>query len=602
MSLTSALTSAVSGLQVNQKGLEIASHNIGNAHTEGYSRRVLRTETAESGGFGAAGVRVADVQRVTSRFIAEQVVTQAAAFGKAEVRDRFLTNTQDLFGSLTSNSSIGQRLADTMTRMESLALEPESPTAASALIDDAVGLARDLNDISDEVTRLRGQADLELGAAVEQLNTDLELVAELNEQIAAANNSAARDSGDFSDQRDQALKRIGEMINIKTFTRASGEVVVFTGDSRMLVDGDARALEYAPASNHTVSATFSDITLADGTSVQSDIRNGKIKGLLEVRDRVLPNLHSQIDAFAASVRDVANGVHNRGMGLPASPSLSGSRVFADSATDQVTLGDAARFVIADANGLTVATFELAAGTYTIDDLAAQVDAGLGADGSAAVSNGALVLSAANPANGVGLVDLAGGGDMAISFDDGSGAETFAGLSKFFGLNDFFQSGGIVEGDAATGVSTVIEVRSDLISNPERLSRGRLSTDATPPVAGTDHAIAIGDGSMMLALAAAFSEPQAIGAVGGLPPINKPLFEYAGEILGLNAQLKSEAAERLGFEEALAEQFRGRLIDVAGVNIDEELANILVLQNAFNASARVVTTADEMMEIITNLKR
>lgn len=602
MSLTSALNSAVSGLQVSQKGLEIASHNIGNANTEGYSRRVISTATADSGGFGAAGVKVGEIQRATSRFISEQVVTQSAALGKAEVRDRFLTNTQDLFGSLSSNSSIGQRLADAMTRMETLALEPESATAASALIDDAVGLARDLNGISDEVTRLRGEADLEIDAAVDQLNTDLLLVAELNEQIAAANQNVSQDSGDFADQRDQALKRIGEMINIKTFTRPTGEVVVFTGDSRMLVDGHARTLNYAPSSDHTVGAAFQDITLADGTSVQADIRDGKIKGLLEVRDRILPNLHSQIDAFAANVRDVANAVHNRGTGLPASPSLTGSRVFADPATDAVTLGDAVRFVVADANGLTVATFELAAGTYTIDDLAAQLDAGLGADGAAEVSNGALIVSAADAANGVGVVDLSGGGDMAISFDDGSSVAAFAGFSNFFGLNDFFQTNGLAAGDAAAGASTEIRVRNDLITNPERISRGRLSADATAPVAGTDHAIAIGDGTMMLEMAQAFSDPRAIAAVGGLPPINKPLFEYAGEILGLNAQLKSEAAERLAFEAALVEQFEGRLIDVAGVNIDEELANILVLQNAFNASARVVTIADEMMEILINMKR
>lgn len=216
--------------------------------------------------------------------------------------------------------------------------------------------------------------------------------------------------------------------------------------------------------------------------------------------------------------------------------------------------------------------------------------------------GRLVVSAASPNNGVGMVDLNGGADMSLSFDDGSGAAAFEGLSGFFGLNDFFQTPGVIAGQNPDGISGSIEIRSDILTNPERISRGRISTDVTPPVIGTDRAIAIGDGTMIAEMAAAFAEPISISAVGGLPPITKPLHEFAGEIIGLNSQLASAEKERLSFEEALIDQFQTRLRDVTGVNMDEELANILVLQNAFNASARVVTTIDEMMEILTQLKR
>ena len=81
-----------------------------------------------------------------------------------------------------------------------------------------------------------------------------------------------------------------------------------------------------------------------------------------------------------------------------------------------------------------------------------------------------------------------------------------------------------------------------------------------------------------------------------------MHEYAAEIIGLNSQLAADASEKMAFEEALIEQLETRQADFSGVSIDEELANILTLQNAFSASARVVTTVDEMLDTILQLKR
>lgn len=601
-SIASALNAAVSGLAVNRAGLEVASHNIGNANTEGYSRRVQHQQTLGVSGTGARGVGVSDVERVADEFVTGQIREQSSSFGKSEVRDRYLGQMQDMFGTLTSDSSLGQRLSDMMSAMEALGVEPESPTAQGGLIDEAAALARDLNDMSTEILAMRNKADIEIANAVEKINADLALVADLNEKIAAQTGPGmeTQDPGDLQDQRDEALKRLSQILNIKTFERPNGEVAIFTGDARGLLDGDAQTLQYEPIGG-SLSIVYNDIVLANGMSIQADVRSGELKGLLEVRDRLLPDLHRQIDSFTAHLRDAVNAAHNRGAGLPGADSLRGTREFADPATDQVTIGSDVRFVLSETSGLTAATFDLPAGVYTIDALAAAIDAGLGADGSAAVVNGDLMISATNPNHGVGIVDLNGGADAAITFDDGSGPEAFEGFSAFFGLNDFFVTGDLVQGGAVEGASTVIAVRADLIDNPERIARGRLSTGAAP-VVGADRALAIGDGSNVQDIAAALSQDRSFDSAGGLPPITKPLADYAGEILGRQSQLKAEEDERLAFEEAMVEQFERRRSDFSGVSIDEELANILVLQNAFNASARIVTTADEMMEIITNMKR
>ncbi|MGZ0187738.1 MAG: flagellar hook-associated protein FlgK [Alphaproteobacteria bacterium] len=610
MSLTSAINSAVTGLGANQRGLEIASHNIGNANTEGYSRRIVHRESVVSAGAGAGGVRVLDIERATNRFLTDQVRTEGASLGRPEIRNRYLTDTQDLFGALASNSSISQRLADLSERMETLAVEPESSTGAASLIDGATIFARDLNAISSELVRLRAQADGEIGNAVRDINNDLELVADLNEKIANEINLGS-DPGDLQDKRDLALRRVGDHINIKTFERSSGEVVVFTGDSQILLDGEAVPMDYAASANGSLNTTFGEITVLDGISIQGDIRDGKIKGLLELRDKVLPNLHRQMDALASNTRDLTNTIHNRGMGLPAASVLTGSRTFADTATDTVDISSDVRFVIANSSGLAVATFDLrgADGPFTIDGLADAINLGfVGAAADpldpaavASVVGGKLKIQTTDTANGIGMVDLNGGADTVVTFNNGAGDQTFSGFSNFFGLNDFFVSDGLVEGDTADEVSGRIAVRADIAAGPELISRGRLSTGEAP-TPGTDHVIAVGDGRIMSELGAAFSSDRAIDATGGLPSINKPLHDYAAEIVGLNSQFAAEEKERLAFEEALVTQFQTRLTDKTAVNVDEELANILILQTAFSASARVITTADEMLQTLMQLKR
>lgn len=607
MSLSTTLNSAVTGLQVNQRGLEIASHNIGNAHTEGYSRRIAHQETISTTNFASGGVQISKIERVANDFLISQVRTEGAALGKVDARSSYLSSLQDMFGTISSNSSVGQQLADLSSRLETLAVEPESPTSALSMIDTAISLSRDMNEMSKQVLDLRHNADTEIDQVIDQINNDLELVAKLNQDIASSQNFRV-DSGDLKDSRDLALQRIGTAINIKTFERDTGEVVVFTGDSRTLVDGGASTIDYEASSNGQLGVTFQTISV-DGDSIQTDIRDGRLKGLLEVRDKVLPNLHAELDALAAKTRDVANLAHNRGAGFPAANSLSGTREFTDTAIETVTISSDVRFATTSANGIIQGHFDLPTGTYTLDDMTTALNAGFIAAGlpdgpiaTATVSASGLTITAENASHGIAIVDLNGGDDATVSHDDGTGAVDFAGFSNFFGLNDMFVTEGVVPGSSVQNASSVLDVRSDLVTNPERVSRGRLNNDATPPTAGITRGVSVGDGSVAAEIAAAFSANQSFAAVGGLPPIDKPLHEFAAEIVGLNSQLAQDASERVAFEEALIEQFQTKLTDFSGVSIDEELANILTLQNAFSASARVVTTVDEMMDTIMQLKR
>ena len=167
------------------------------------------------------------------------------------------------------------------------------------------------------------------------------------------------------------------------------------------------------------------------------------------------------------------------------------------------------------------------------------------------------------------------------------------FSYFFGLNDFFVTPGSVTNDAVTGIAQGLSLRDDLNQATGYLSRGNLSTDAALAVG--DLGIAQGDNSVVDAMAAAFGQNFTFAAAGDVPQITSTLSGYAAEIVGVNAIQAARNTERLEFETSLEEQLSLRFQSQVGVNIDEEMASLILYQNSYAASARIITTTQEMFD-------
>ena len=147
----------------------------------------------------------------------------------------------------------------------------------------------------------------------------------------------------------------------------------------------------------------------------------------------------------------------------------------------------------------------------------------------------------------------------------------------------------------TGISSTMELRSDLLSNPEYLSRGILR--GTSP----NFTLGAGDNQIAQQLAEAFSTNQTYAAITDGPPSTTTTFSgYAGTILSFNAASASDAEATFTFENAFFETLELKLQSETGVNLDEELANMVVFQNAYNASARVVQTVDELFDVLLSI--
>lgn len=583
MSLNIALFNALSGLQTNQTALRVVSNNVANVNTVGYTRKLADPQSRVIAGMGA-GVQLGPIHRNVDTALAEQVRGTTTNLRGLEVAQQFFQRMQDMFGSPGSNSSLGAMMSDFSNTLAGLAANPESVSLRLDAVSGAVRMAQRFNQMSSDLQQLRLEADAAIGQAVASVNADLSVIEDLNNQISAAK-LRNLPTGDLEDQRDLALSRISEQMEITTFGRENGEITVFTKTGRTLLDGTAQVLTHQ-ASTALQAATaypgaIDGIDLG-GNDITNDFRSGRIASLIEQRDRQLPQLTAQLDQLATMLRDEINRVHNQGTGLPAAEQLVSSRAQTATAASYTA---PVRVALTNPDGTVAFTGTLGVpGTLDAAGFTAEFNtvlAGFGVGAGATQTGGVVTVS-----GGTYGVVISGG-----TIDPGGGAPT-TNLSDFLHLNDLFVGADPTGADLAS----VIAVRSDIASDPSLLSRGRLRQDGTGPFY-----VSAGDREVVDQLVAKFAEQLSFGPVGGLPSASTTLAGYAADILSANATDAATNEREVEFSTTLVQELDNRLSSQSGVNMDEELANMVVLQNAYAASARVVTTASTMFDILLSLR-
>ncbi len=593
MSLTVSLRTALSGLQINQAAMTTTSNNVANANTPGYSRKMVEPSSRTVAGQGV-GVELGSLRRAVDERLVREIREANAMLGSFDVKGTYLDRVQDLFGKPADNSSIANRIDSLGAAVASLSVTPESETDRIAMINAAEIVAQQLNDMSDALQDLRLEADAEIARSVDVINEQLQNIVRLNAEISQMT-GLGQPTVELEDQRDRAIDTISEHMEINYFKRGTGEIVVYTPDGTVLADNAAKTLTHNAAAAIGPGVTYgSGIDGIDVGSVDLTpmLENGRIAGLIDMRDSELPGLQAELDRMTELLRDQVNGLHNQGSGLPPANSLSGQRSFADITVDNIVVGQPVRFSVVDSEGVTVSTAQLPADTYSAEEVRDWINANL-AGATATVSNGnGLEITATGAANGIAIADSP---NQSVT----DGTVTTQSLSHYFGLNDFFVTPGNVTGDAITGLSQMLQVRGDIASNPQLISRGRLDVNAAAP---GDTALSAGDNTVITALAEKFDEELLVQPAGNLPLTRTTLSGYGADILS-NASMEANAASaNKSFQENLSQEMAYRRSAVSGVNIDEEMGNLVLYQNAYSASARVLDTARRMFETLESIMR
>lgn len=620
MSLSIALFNALSGLQVNQTALQVTSSNVANVNTPDYARKVHDQQSRLLGGIGA-GVETAQIVRRIDEFLRRDLMKETTVTANAQVRSDYLNRMQAMFGSLGNNNALGNSITDLSTALENVANSPEVAAHRFDAVNEAVEMAQYFNDMATQVQTLRTQADAEIAAGVATINDELEIIAELNAQI-ANNLVQGLPVGDLQDRRDVAVKTISQFMDLQEFTDATGQIRLFTKSGRSLVSGSTvNALSYTVTpymtANETYPGTISGITFNGGADITTEIATGKLGALIAMRDVQLPAMTNQLDQLVAQMRDQVNRVHNRGANTPFGQgtaagdpaAMYGSRSIT-TPTDALTLGSDVTFAILDADGnAVIPAMTLAAGATTPDAILTAIDGYLGTApgyGTAAWNNSRMEIKLES---GYRLAILDNGpaadmGDATITFDaDGDTVtEDYLGFSNFFGLNDLFETPALSGGGMAMenqlsdlGISNTVQVRQSIVDDPSYLSRGMLRGTAPNLTLG------VGDNEIAQQLADAFGENFAYASVASGPSSVSTTFSgYAGVILSFNASQTAAADSTLDYQTFFFQDLQAKYQSEAGVNLDEELANMTIFQNAYNASARLVQAVDEMFDTLLSI--
>ncbi|MGX9392349.1 flagellar hook-associated protein FlgK [Nitrobacteraceae bacterium UC4446_H13] len=616
MSLGQALATAMSGLRANQAALALVSSNVANAETPGYIKKSLIQTATTTADYGSS-VRVAGVNRELDAFVQAQLRTEMSGAAYANIRSTFLANLQGVYGNPDSTGTLESAFNTLTTAIQALSTSPDSQSARIGVINAAQNIAQQLNQASQGVQALRNTAENGLASSVSTANNAMSQIAAINNQLLSGNQTDAS-TASLLDQRDQYINQLSQLMDIKVVTNDSNQVSVFTTSGVQLVGVEAAKLTF-DAQGTVTPNTFWDadpsksalgtlnIYFPHGGSMDliatNSIRSGAIAGYIELRDKTLVQAQSQLDQLAASLSSTLSDQTVAGTAAPASvlpqagfdvdlSGLQNGNVVHVSYKDNVT-GQTHNLSIVRVDDPSL----LPLPNSTTNDPNDQV---IGVDFSGGIGSVVTQLNAA--LGGANLQFSNPSGTTLRVLDDGaanqsdvlSASTTKTITSANSGAPQFslFTDGGVAytgaigaNGSQQTGLAARITVNAGLLSDPAQLvayGPGTASGDTTRP----DFILS------QLTTASMYYSPQT-GVGTASSPYKGTLLNYTQQFLSTQGNAADAAKQLADGQSVVLNTLQNKMDATSGVNIDDEMAHLLALQNAYSANARVMSAIKDM---------
>jgi flagellar hook-associated protein 1 len=579
VSLDIARLIAFSGISAAELQIAVASSNITNADTPGYTQKNANQQSLVTGGVGT-GVAITGITSNVSKLLLKSLIGATSDLGSANTVNDYMTQLQQLFGTDSSGSSgstdgtsIANRLASLESALSSLASNPSSVALQSAVVSAVGSVATQLRQTSSSVQNLRANADQDISTSVDSIDDDLKQIAELNAEIKQGG-ASGQSTADLEDQRNSALQDLSSYMNVSYYTTSSGDLQVFTSSGQALVDSIAHPLSYTKSSNVSSSTTFNPITV-NGMDVTSQIISGKIGGLLAMRDKTLPAAQSQLDELARQLKSSLNAVSNQGTSLPPPASLTGSATVASAdALSSLPASGTVRIAVVGQSGNLVSYQDLDLSQYpTVGDLVNAIN-GISGVSASVDANGHLSVAATTTGDGVAINDM--------TSSVGGGGQ---GFSSYFGLND------LVTGASAADFAA----RGDLLDGDAGLPTATLDSSAT--LTPGSQVLSPGSTAVVNAIAAALTARTNFAAAGGLSATTGSFADYAAAIVSDVASKASQASSTFTSRSTAQSTYANSLSSQSGVNVDEETNRVAALQNKYAAASQLIQAVNTMFNAL-----
>lgn len=348
LGLFGTLNLASQSLQTQMAGVEVSGQNLANVNTAGYTRQTVDIETSPDisvTGVGSEGTgsEVASIQQAVDTLLNGQIQSQQNVSGYWNSQQSALQSVQDDLGEFltsagtgsstassgTGSSGLSTLLSNFFNDFQSVATSPTSLSARQQLISDGQTLANAFNQISSGLSQENATLNTSVSNGVASANQLLSGIASLNQQISAAEFGGGN-ANDLTDQRQQDLNNLSQLLNITTSNGANGAVNVSIG-GETLVSGSkliSSLQTYDPGNGNLLV----DDPATGGLPIT--LTGGSIQGTIEARDGTLATLQTSVNTLASSLVTQVNSIYSNGYSLTGA---TGANFFAGSDASSISV-------------------------------------------------------------------------------------------------------------------------------------------------------------------------------------------------------------------------------------------------------------------------
>lgn len=440
MSLNSIMSIAKSGLAASQSGISVVSKNAANINTDGYVR-LEQQQTATSYGGANGGVNVTAIKRATNEYLESLYFTSKGNESAANLKSDYLDQLQSIFGDPSDDNSVFSTISNALASFESAATNPTSSLIKGQIITNLQNAISQISSAANQVEKTAGQVENDISSTVGDINEILQNIVTAN--AAVTRGTVAGDATGAQEVLSGYITQLSNLIDVKVDYSSEGVATVYTNNGTFLAGNSASKLSYSSLngeSDNSINIQFTDG--ANQLNIETSIKNGNLRGLLDLRDNDIAKMSESVNQLAGKFSDAVNSIYNLNASVPPMNSMTGSDtglIGSDSLgfTGKTSIG------FADSTGTLVKNLEVDFDNSTItvngggsvsfgsdiNGFVSALNTALGGDGSASFSEGRLSISASNSNNGIVFDEPANGGSV-------RGDKAFA---HFFGLNNLISS-------------------------------------------------------------------------------------------------------------------------------------------------------------------
>ena len=622
-------------LQNWQSALNTTGHNIANANTEGYSRQTVELGTSRALRFGfgyvGQGAEIVSIERASNSFVTSQVRNFTSSASQYETFVQFSSRVDDILAN--SQNSLSVSMERFFNAASDVAASPSTLPERQALIGEGDNLVARQQSFNALLQDLNSEINSAIGLRVTEINGIASSISGINQLILNTNNSGGTPN-DLLDQRDRLVEKLSSKISTSVVEQNDGSFNVLIGKGQALVIG-AVPTELEVRFNQFDSSRLEiGVKGLIGNDASQFVKGGELQGLLDFRSRVLNPAQTQLGVLALGIGETINAQHKVGVDLngvlggnifaPIAISVAPEGFNAGTSGPVVTLTDASEVRASDYsldyNGtqwqltrLSDSTSVSGAGPLVLDGMSVDVSAGVPVSGDSfrinpghdAAVNFAMAISdprkiaAASPV--IADTPLANVG-IGILTDLKVAANNTLPLAAPISLTFNANAGGA----GIPGFDVVGGPGGSILYDPATDGAGKAFTFATQGVSFTlANTPQPGDSFTITNNTGAFGDNRNIVQIGELQyasTLNGGKNSYQEFYGGLVAQvgvISNQAGSNLTIENSLLNQATDYRDSISGVNLDEEAANLLRYQQAYQASAQMIKIADQLFQTLIN---